>query len=267
MNMLVYHGISSHQRKGDALSKLKSIIECGFLYPQEDLQENIVTRARSKLAEHAFYNVYEGEPIEIDIVDYIKRNSEDREFYNSEEIRILRDHPEALRRYGLDKLPLDPTGGGREYVNWVSDDKEETESLYGSEIYLVLDIPKNWLIRGSHGFFVPKPIRLERARKLVISERYSDKVSEIQRLLKERGLKNLEIEIRRDKKGLEKILLIISLSLPLFLFFLLVKAEITSSVIGFKDSRNILVFFIVLILVLIIIFIRKHIKIFSEKNL
>ena len=153
---------------------------------------------------------------------------------------------------------MDPTGKGREYVNWVSDDEEETENLYGKEIYLVFDIPRNWLIRGSHGFFVPKPIGIERVRKLVISEKYSDKIPEIRELLKRKGIKNLEIEVKRERKGLEKILSVVFFFFAFFLLFMLIRAEITAYVVGYKDSKNLSIFFILLIVGIAIIFVRKY---------
>jgi len=184
-----YHGISSSQRGGDAFKKLESIIDTGQLYPLSARGElDSIDILRSKVFEHASYHGKKGI---ISISDYVQKNINDKAFIDSLKIDDLQAVTDALKTYKMDNLDLDPVSGGRNYVNWFS--RELT--VYTDEIYFEFNLDSGEIIQAGGDIYVPKPVSLKNAKRLVISKDYASKVDDIRRMLLSKGY-NIPIVIK-----------------------------------------------------------------------
>ncbi len=229
---------------GDALDKLKGTLTDGILYPSGILNDPI-EELSSKVFEHALYH---GEKGVINIENYIQKHKDDERFSNSREIREYPTIKDALKRFKLDNISLNPTSEGRKYTNWVSSDEDETKDSYGEEFYFEFDLPKKSLIQGSHGYMVPKPINLGHAKKLVIGGKYISKVEEIKNTLKQQGYKDLKIEVNRGKHSwLENRLLnVLLFSSTLLIVYLIKPVNVTGAIIGGTSAMSYIVILIAL---------------------
>lgn len=257
MDRTFYHGISSTQRGGNALEKLKKIIHSGVVYPagsELDPTQELHAEVFHYAVRHGFRNG------EISIGQFVKQHASDTQFLSLPMVKKYNSDPKfrgAVEKFGLDTISYDDAV--RELATWGSTNEAETRGGYGQEIYLEAKAPESDEVILGEDVLVTRPVPLNKVSRIVLSGRYKGHLNEIQAMLHAKA-PNVRVEVRKGKT-LEHTLLSVASTVLLggvLIFF--------SRITGFAISDNLLNSGLSFPLSFIIIFAMTYVLIKKFRN-